>query len=108
MTPETIDDWIRELLQKARQYSIVYVQLGHAAERLKEPIRQAPGMHVSTREYLDAEAISENQTVFIHDLEAMRQDRGQRFGQLRDRVMREASTGTAFVLVSGIPRTAYP
>ncbi len=108
MTDIGATEWLTELPQKAQLYSITFVQLGHAAGELRKRLPEIPGTHISVRDYLSSETVGRQSPVFLHDFDRLRVNRGERLGELRDRVMREAVTGTCFVFVSVSPKTAYP
>jgi len=106
-TPEAVQ-WLAELPEKAKLYSITFLQLGHAAAELRRALTDVPGSHVGVSEYLSDQESVRQGPVFLYEFDSLRRNRGERLGALRDRVMREALSGNCFVFVSTAPKTAYP
>lgn len=108
MTTPAAIQWLADLPDKAKLYSITFVQLGHAAADIRQALADLPGSHVGVGDYLSDERTALQSPVFLYDLDRMRKNRGEQLGTLRDRIMREALTGAYFVFVSVSPKTAYP
>lgn len=106
-TPEAMQ-WLAELPEKAKLYSITFLQLGHAAAEIRQALTDVSGSHVEVSDYLSDEISVLQSPVFLYKFDRLRRNRGERLGALRDRVMREALAGTCFVFVSSSPKTAYP
>lgn len=107
ITPEATQ-WLADLPGRAKLYSIAFVQLGHAAADIRQALVDVPGSHVKVGDYLSDELTALPSPIFLYDFDRMRKNRGEKFGALRDRVMREALTGVCFVFVSISPKAAYP
>lgn len=108
MTSSESMTWLSELPQKAQLFTITFVQLGQAATDLRKQLPGIPGTHLTVRDYLADEATELQSPILLYEFDRMRRDRGQRLGELRDRVMRDALCGHYFVFVSVSPKTAYP
>lgn len=113
MTDVNHEGWLVELLQKAAQYSIIFVQLGarHAAVRTS--------MEGSTLSRIQAnvfakgssstpQSVSGEKIIVLDGLDELRKRKGELLGGLRDAVMTMAADGYSFILLSRSPKTAYP
>lgn len=108
MTSQTLGDWLIDLPKKAQQFSIVFLQLGRAMAPVRERVSELPGQHVGAVELLSAKELGEGALVFVDGLEQLANGRGERLGEIRERVMREAGEGRCMALISASPKTAYP
>ena len=108
MTSEALDDWLRELEKKVQQFSIVFLQLGHPMQQARSRVLQLPGLHIDASEFLNTKTLNTVGPIFLHSLEALAGNRGDRLGKLREQTMVAATSGHCVALVSTIPKTAYP
>lgn len=108
MMNAAINEWLAELPARAGQYSIVFLQLGNACQLAKTGVQNLPGVRIDARSFVDGSPLLLRGIVFVEDLEILAKDRGNRLGQLRERVMREAADGRSVVMLSTWPKTAYP
>ncbi|MGY1829296.1 hypothetical protein ACI8AA_02580 [Geodermatophilus sp. SYSU D01180] len=106
MTAE--EQWLRNLPLKMRQFSMVFLQLGSAAARLRASITTLKGQHVDVMDLLNERVALSCDLVFIHQFDRLKERRGDELGRFRDLVMREAQNARVFAFLSTAPKTAYP
>lgn len=102
-------EWLGAIEQKARRFSIVFLQLGAAYEPARRQLIESTSNAVTVVDYLAGNSLSENETVVIDAIESLCDPRADvQLGQLRERVFTDVDAGRRFVLLSRSPRAAFP
>ena len=105
---QDLDAWLIDLPKRMQQFSIIFLQLGHAMEPVRSAVRNVAEISVSASDLLDVDGLGNGELIIVEDLEQLATNRGDRLGSLRERLMRETGYGRRFALVSKSPKTAYP
>ncbi|MFN8075137.1 MAG: hypothetical protein U0Q15_06905 [Kineosporiaceae bacterium] len=103
---EDAETWIATLPERAKQYSVIFVQLGFASRRTSEALLAGNLPVVPAKEFAHADLTAEHPVVVITGLDR-RSPAAIPLGVVRERVMREAANGYSFILVSSIPKQAF-
>jgi hypothetical protein len=106
MTEE--EQWLRDLPIKMKQFSLVFLQLGSPAVRLRDSIMALEGQHIDALDVLAEGTVLTESLVFVHAFDRLKERRGDELGRFRDLVMREAQADRVFAFLSTAPKTAYP
>lgn len=108
MTAPSASTWVSALPRTMEQFSIVFLQFGHASDDFRAQVEELPGRHISARAFLSNDDETQESWIFVDRMEELAVGRGDQLGPLRERIMREAASGHYFALISRSPKTAFP
>ncbi|WP_350353288.1 hypothetical protein ABS642_10450 [Microbacterium sp. A8/3-1] len=110
MTAVDYSSWVEVVHRRARQFGLVFLQLGSSNEPARRALLNSPAVAMTAREYLDESHSADSvATVVLDGMESMAiPDSSIPMGVLRERVLRDVDEGTRIVLLSRAPRVAFP
>lgn len=100
-------DWSETVVAKSRQFSITFMHLGVSWPEARAELSRLPGTVIGAREFLDVSAPLPE--LYVLDLiEDFSGTSADLLSKLRERVMSAALLGSYFLLISRVPKTAFP